>query len=104
MPIYQRDVLLNPTGTVDIGLIRDKANVEAPRRGTRVDLQALSENLDYTVEKSHGCKPSTTDPIDTTPTESAPKTSRARSTSQFTPPSAALVPIALLHHIHPWIQ
>lgn len=36
--------------TVGIGLITYEDNVEAPRRRPRVELQALSKNLEDTVE------------------------------------------------------
>ena len=36
--IYHRYVLRTPTGTFDIGLIRDEANEAAPQRGPRVDV------------------------------------------------------------------
>ena len=47
--LWHSDVLHTLTRSVDIGLIRDVANVTAPRRGPRVDLQTLSENLADTV-------------------------------------------------------
>ena len=52
VPICHIDVLKTPTGTVDIGLIRDEANEAAPNRGPRVDVQLLSENLADMVEQS----------------------------------------------------
>ena len=45
VPIWHRDVLHTPTGTVDTGLIRDEANEVAPWCGPRVDVQPLGENL-----------------------------------------------------------
>lgn len=51
MTIWQIDVLYTPTGSVDISIIRDDANEAAPRRGTRIDVQTLGENLADTVEQ-----------------------------------------------------
>ena len=45
VPIWHIDVFHNRNGIVDIGLIRDEANMAAQRRGPRVYLQPLSENL-----------------------------------------------------------
>ena len=115
VPLWHCDVLLTPIGIVDIGLIKDETNVAAPRRGPRVDLQPLSENLADTVEQAQGADPATLEPTDTTLAESAPSTSRAPSYFRSTPPSATLVPIArvqkqeaqiatLLHHILPWMK
>ena len=49
VPIWNCDTLCTPSGIFDIGLIRDEDNVAAPRRGTRVELQPLSENFVNTV-------------------------------------------------------
>lgn len=78
--------------TVEIDLIRDQANVAAPRRGSRVELQALSENLEDTVELVQGDDPATSEPVDTTLAEFAHAASRAPSSSRSTPPPATLVP------------
>ena len=59
VPIWHRDVLRTPIGTVDIGLIRDETIEAAPRRGLRVDVQPLSENLANTVGKAQGANHST---------------------------------------------
>ena len=81
VPLWHCDVLLTPIGFMDISLIRDEVNVAAPRRGPRVDLQPLSENLADTVEQYQGGDHATSKPTDTTPTESIPGTSRAPSSS-----------------------
>lgn len=54
VPIYHCDVLRTPPGIVDIGLIRDEANVVAPWRKPKVNLQWLGENLVDTVEQDKG--------------------------------------------------
>lgn len=51
-PIWHRVVLRNPNMIVDVGLIRDEANVVAPQRGPRVDVDLLSENSVDTVEQA----------------------------------------------------
>ena len=38
VPLWHCDVLCTPTGIVDIYLIRDETDVEAPRQGPLVDL------------------------------------------------------------------
>ena len=49
VPIWNIDKLNTPLGTVDIGLIRDEANVLAPRRGPHPEVPSLDENLADTV-------------------------------------------------------
>lgn len=49
VPIWHSDVLKTPTGTVDVGLIRDEANEADPHRGPRVEVTPLGENLADTV-------------------------------------------------------
>ena len=93
VPIWHIYVLKTPSGTVDIGLIRDEANEMAPNRGLIIEVQALGENLANTVEQDQGVDKATSDPTNTTPFESIPGTSRAPSSSRSTP-SVALVPIA----------
>lgn len=56
---------------MDIGLIRDEANVAKPRRGPRVELHPLSENLADTIELEQGADPANSEPNETTPAESA---------------------------------
>ena len=75
VPIWHRDTLLTPVGTVDIGLIRDEANVAATRRGPRVELHPVSENSAATIELAQGADPSTSEPSDTIPDESTHGTS-----------------------------
>lgn len=54
VPIWNCDSLCTPTGTIDITLIRDEANVPALRRGPRLYLQQLYENFADTVELTQG--------------------------------------------------
>ena len=49
VPIWHIDQLKTPWGTVDIGLIRDKANELDLRRGPRPEFPPLGENLADTV-------------------------------------------------------
>ena len=70
--IWLRDVLHTFTGIVDIDVIRDDANVAAPRRGPRFDMQPLGENLADMIEQPKGADHTTSKPTDTTPVESAP--------------------------------
>uniref|UniRef100_M1DK38 Integrase core domain containing protein n=1 Tax=Solanum tuberosum TaxID=4113 RepID=M1DK38_SOLTU len=48
--IWHCDRLIHPTGTLDIGLIRDEANVAAPRREPQIELPPLGVVLADTVE------------------------------------------------------
>ncbi|KAG5615659.1 hypothetical protein H5410_015483 [Solanum commersonii] len=41
VPIWHCDMLVHPTGALDIGLIRDEANVAAPRREPQIELAWL---------------------------------------------------------------
>ncbi|KAG5586155.1 hypothetical protein H5410_046589 [Solanum commersonii] len=45
VPIWHCDRLVHPTGALDIGLIRDKANVAAPRREPQVEVPPLGTDL-----------------------------------------------------------
>lgn len=51
---------------VDIVLFRDEANVAVPRRGPRVYVQPLGENLEDTIEQELGVFHATSDPTYTT--------------------------------------
>lgn len=50
VPIWHHDTLWTLARIVDIGHIRDEANVAAPWRGAKVELQRLNKNLVVTVE------------------------------------------------------
>ena len=86
----------------------------APRRGPRLEVPPLGENLADTVEKAQAATLATSEPTDSTPVESIPGGTTAPISSPFTP-SATLVSLArvqkleykmatLLNHIHPWMQ
>lgn len=45
LPIWHCDRLHQPAGIINIGLIRDEANVAGPHRGPRIEVPPLSENL-----------------------------------------------------------
>lgn len=115
MPTWHFNTLCNSGGKINIGLINDEANVVAPRRGLRFQLQPPNENLADTVELAKGDDPTTSEPADTISTKFAHAASRAPNSFHSTPPSAILVylervqkleaqmPI-LLHHMKPWMQ
>lgn len=50
MLIWNYDTLRSLAGTIDIGLIRDDANVAAPCRGPNIEVPPVSENIFETVE------------------------------------------------------
>lgn len=79
--IWHIDVLHTPTASVYIGLIRDEANEAALRRGPRVEVQPLGENMEDTVKQAQGDYNATSEPTATAPVESTPNTSRAPSSS-----------------------
>ena len=62
--IWQINVLRTPTVSVDIGTIKDEANDVAPRRGPRVEVQQLRENLEDTVKHTQGVDHATSEPTD----------------------------------------
>lgn len=66
VPIWICDTLHTTGGTVHIDLIMDEANVAAPRRGPRGELQPLSENFANTVVLSPKDDVATSEPCDTT--------------------------------------
>ena len=109
VPIWHIDQLNTPLGSVDIGLIRDEANDLAPRRGPRQELPPVGNNQDDTVEQAHTATKAVS--TYTTPLESIPGSSTARSSS-WSAPLPALVSLAkvqkleaqmatLLHNIQP---
>jgi len=51
VPIWHCDKLIRATGTLDIGLIRDEANVAAPRRESQVNVPPLGADLVDDVEQ-----------------------------------------------------
>ena len=80
VPIWHVDQLKTPQGTIDVGLIRDKANELAPLADDLADMVAQART---TTQAS----------TDTTPVESIPGSSTAPSSSR-TAPLPALVPLA----------
>jgi len=57
VPIWHCDRLIHPIGTLDIGLIRDEANVAAPRREPQVEVPLLGADLADTVGQAQGGDP-----------------------------------------------
>ena len=81
VPIWNYNRLHSPMRTVDIGLIKDEANVAAPQRGPRVKMPLLCENLANIVELAQGIDPTTFDTFDTTPEDYTHDASRDPSSS-----------------------
>jgi len=113
--IWHCDKLMHATGTLDIGLIQDDANVAAPRRGTRVDV-TMGEDLIHNVGQMQGDGTPTTTPPDEYPTSSSQTANEAPSSSRATPLSRkTMIPLArvqklesqidtLMHHINPGMR
>lgn len=87
--ILNIDVFRTPTRIVYINLIREEANVAAPQRGPRLDMQLLGENLADTIEKTQGDNHATSEPTIATPVESAPCMSVVPSSSRSTTSSTS---------------
>ena len=111
MPIWHVDQLKIPQGTANVGLIKDRSNELAPRRGPCPELSPLADDLADTVAQAHTATPVASS--DTTPVESIPGSRTALSSSR-TAPILALVPLSrvqkletqmakLLHRIQPWM-
>uniref|UniRef100_M1DGJ1 Integrase core domain containing protein n=1 Tax=Solanum tuberosum TaxID=4113 RepID=M1DGJ1_SOLTU len=110
------DRLIHPTRALDIGLIRDEANVAAPHREPQVEVPPLGVDLADTVGQAQGGDPSLPDHTETVPASSSQAASMAPSSSRSTPqlgPTVVLLAIVhkleahmatLLHHIQPWMQ
>ena len=109
VPIWHVDQLKTSLSTVDVGLIRDEANELAPRRGPRPEMPPLGDILADTVAQARTATQAAS--TDTTPLESIPGSSTARSSS-WSAPLPALVSLAkvkkleaqmatLLHNIQP---
>uniref|UniRef100_M1DMY4 Integrase core domain containing protein n=1 Tax=Solanum tuberosum TaxID=4113 RepID=M1DMY4_SOLTU len=98
------------------GLIRDEANVAAPRREPQVDVPPLGADLVDNVKQIQGDDPAPPTYTDDAPTSPSQVVSRPRSSCRATPPSGAIVvPLArvqkledqmatLLHHVKPWMK
>uniref|UniRef100_M1DJI3 Integrase core domain containing protein n=1 Tax=Solanum tuberosum TaxID=4113 RepID=M1DJI3_SOLTU len=116
VPIWHCDKLVHPTGALDIGLIRDKANVAAPRREPQIEVPPLGTDLADTVGQAQGGDPIIPDHTDTVPGSSSQEAIMAPSSSPSTPQlGATVVPLArvqkleaqmatLLRHIQPYMQ
>ncbi|KAG5591028.1 hypothetical protein H5410_041542 [Solanum commersonii] len=116
VPIWHCDRLIHPTGTLDIGLIRDEANVVTPHREPQVEVPPLGADLADTVGQAQGGDPIIPDHSDTVPASSSQAASMDPSSSRSTPQLRGnVVPLAkvqkletqmatLLHHIQPWMQ
>ena len=112
--MWHIDQLKTLLSTVDIGLIRDEANELAPRGETHPELPPLGENLADTVAHARTATQAASKTTNTTPVESIPGSSTARSSSH-SGPLPAQVPLSrvqkleahmatLLHHIQPSMQ
>uniref|UniRef100_M1DLL2 Integrase core domain containing protein n=1 Tax=Solanum tuberosum TaxID=4113 RepID=M1DLL2_SOLTU len=101
---------------LDIGLIRDEANVAAPRREPQVEVPPLGADLADTMGQAQGGDLSIPDHTDTILGSSSQAASMAPSSSPSTPQLGATVVLlarvqkleaqmaTLLHHIQPWMQ
>uniref|UniRef100_M1DJL9 Integrase core domain containing protein n=1 Tax=Solanum tuberosum TaxID=4113 RepID=M1DJL9_SOLTU len=110
------DKLVHPTRALDIGLIRDEANVAEPRREPQIEVPPLGTDLADTVGQAQGGDPIIPNYADTVSGSSSQAASMAPSFSRSTPQlGATVVPLAkvlklevqmatLLHHIQPWMQ
>ena len=70
MSIWHIDQLNTPLGTVDIGLIKDDSNELVSRRGPRLELPSLGENLADTVAHARTATKANSETTDTIPVES----------------------------------
>uniref|UniRef100_M1DCU9 Integrase core domain containing protein n=1 Tax=Solanum tuberosum TaxID=4113 RepID=M1DCU9_SOLTU len=114
--IWHCDRLIHPTGTLDIGIIRDKANVAAPRKEPQIEVPPLGADLADTVGQAQEGDPIIPDHSDTVLASSSQAASMAPSSSRSTPQLGDIVvPLSrvqkleaqmatLLHHIQPWMQ
>uniref|UniRef100_M1DDK9 Integrase core domain containing protein n=1 Tax=Solanum tuberosum TaxID=4113 RepID=M1DDK9_SOLTU len=114
--IWHCDKLVHLTGALDIGLIRDEANVVAPRREPQIEVPPLGTDLADTVGQAQGGDPIIPDHADTVPGSSFQAASMAPSSFRSTPQlGSTIVPLArvqkleaqmatLLQHIQPWMQ
>uniref|UniRef100_M1DA03 Putative plant transposon protein domain-containing protein n=1 Tax=Solanum tuberosum TaxID=4113 RepID=M1DA03_SOLTU len=53
VPVWHCDRLLQETKTLDISLIRDEANIAAPRKDPYVEVPPLGDDLVANVEQMH---------------------------------------------------
>ncbi|KAG5611903.1 hypothetical protein H5410_023184 [Solanum commersonii] len=104
VPIWHCDKLIRPIRdeALDISLIRNGANVAAPRREPQVEVPPLGADLADTVGQAQGGDPIIPDHSDTVPASSFQATSMAPSSSRVQKLEAQMA--TLLHHIQPWMQ
>lgn len=88
VPILNCDTLHRPMEKFDIDLIRNESNVEAPRRGPRIEVPLLSKNFADTVQLDQGAYPAVQEDVDPTPSSSSHLASR--------PPAR----LDLFHYLH----
>uniref|UniRef100_M1DTW5 Integrase core domain containing protein n=1 Tax=Solanum tuberosum TaxID=4113 RepID=M1DTW5_SOLTU len=89
--IWHCDRLVHPTGALDIGLIRDEANVAASRREPQIEVPPLGPDLADTVGQAQGGDPIIPDHTDTVPGSSSQAASVTPSSSRSTPHLGATV-------------
>uniref|UniRef100_M1E0R8 Integrase core domain containing protein n=1 Tax=Solanum tuberosum TaxID=4113 RepID=M1E0R8_SOLTU len=95
VPIWHCDKLVHPTGALDISLIRDEANVAAPRREPQIEVPPLGPDLKDTIGQAQGGDPIIPDHADAVPGSSSQAASMAPSSSRSTPQlGATVVPMA----------
>uniref|UniRef100_M1DPE1 Integrase core domain containing protein n=1 Tax=Solanum tuberosum TaxID=4113 RepID=M1DPE1_SOLTU len=116
VPIWHCDRLIHPTGTLDIGLIRDEENMAAPRREPQIEVPPLGTDLADTMGQAHGGDPIIPDHYNTVLATSSQAASMAHSSARSTPQLGdTIVPLArvhkleaqmatLLYYIQPWMQ
>uniref|UniRef100_M1DU82 Integrase core domain containing protein n=1 Tax=Solanum tuberosum TaxID=4113 RepID=M1DU82_SOLTU len=85
------DKLIQASQTLDISLIRDEANVAAPRRGPQIAVPPLGADLVDDVEKMQGDDLATSAHTDDAPASSSQDASQAPSSSRATLFSGASV-------------
>uniref|UniRef100_M1DTH6 Integrase core domain containing protein n=1 Tax=Solanum tuberosum TaxID=4113 RepID=M1DTH6_SOLTU len=91
--------------TLDIGLIRDEANVAAPRREPQVEVPPLGADFADTVGQAQGSDPIIPDHTDTIPAYSSQAASRAPSSYRSTPLlGSVVVPLRVLKRPAPTID
>lgn len=99
MTIWHCDTLDHLVGTLDMGLIKDEANVVAPCRCRRIEVPPLSENSADTVELAQGADQIALESADPTPASSSHATNRAPNSLRSMPSSGALVPLAQIQKL-----
>ncbi|WMV41193.1 hypothetical protein MTR67_034578 [Solanum verrucosum] len=91
VPVWHCDKLIQATKTLDIGLIRDEANVAVPHRESQVEVPPLGEDLVADVEKMQGQEPVPPATTEDAPTSHSPTASQAPCSSRAIPSSGSVV-------------